>query len=84
MSTPGRATAPDTAPESLRRLLLAVLLAGLGWLALLPPWEGFDEAAHYSYIQQIADVLIARTTEFADGTVQQIFFGSFMFTSIDS
>lgn len=24
-------------------------------IAILPPWEGFDETAHYSYIQQIAD-----------------------------
>jgi hypothetical protein len=30
------------------------LLAGLGFCALLPPFEGFDETAHYSYIQQIA------------------------------
>jgi hypothetical protein len=38
-----------------RWLLLAVLLTGVGWVALLPPWEGFDEGTHYSYIQQIAD-----------------------------
>lgn len=36
-------------------LLLAGLLVGLGWLALMPPWEGFDEGTHYSCIQQIAD-----------------------------
>lgn len=44
-----------TAPGRLRWMLLAVLLTGLGWLALTPPWEGFDEGTHYSYIQQIAD-----------------------------
>ena len=33
----------------------ATLITGLGWLALLPPMEGFDETAHFSYIQQIAD-----------------------------
>jgi hypothetical protein len=29
-------------------------MAGLGFCALLPPFDGFDETAHYSYIQQIA------------------------------
>ena len=36
-------------------LLLAALLIGIAQIALLPPWEGFDETAHFSYIQQIAD-----------------------------
>jgi hypothetical protein len=22
---------------------------------MLPPWEGFDETSHYSYVQQLAD-----------------------------
>ena len=35
-------------------LLAGSLLVGLGLCALLPPFEGFDETAHYSYIQQIA------------------------------
>jgi hypothetical protein len=35
-------------------LLLASLLIGLAHVAYLPPFEGFDEAAHYSYIEQIA------------------------------
>jgi len=37
-------------------LLLATLLLGLAQVALLPPWEGFDETAHFSYVQQIADI----------------------------
>lgn len=36
-------------------LLLAALLIGLAQVALLPPWEGFDETAHFSYVEQIAD-----------------------------
>jgi hypothetical protein len=36
-------------------LLLGSLLVGLGQAALLPPFEGFDETAHYSYVQQLAD-----------------------------
>jgi 4-amino-4-deoxy-L-arabinose transferase-like glycosyltransferase len=36
-------------------LLLAALLIGLAQVALLPPWEGFDETAHFSYVAQIAD-----------------------------
>src|SRR5262245_50994510 len=35
-------------------LLLAALLIGLAHVAGLPPFEGFDETAHYSYIEQIA------------------------------
>jgi hypothetical protein len=35
--------------------LLAALLIGVGQAALLPPFEGTDETAHYSYIQQIAE-----------------------------
>jgi hypothetical protein len=32
-----------------------MLLIALGSIAVLPPFEGFDENAHYSSIQQIAD-----------------------------
>jgi hypothetical protein len=38
-----------------RLLLLAVALAGIAHVAFLPPFEGFDETKHFSYIQQIAD-----------------------------
>jgi len=36
-------------------LLLGSLLLGFAQVAQLPPWEGFDEPGHYSYIQQIAE-----------------------------
>jgi len=36
-------------------LLLAVALIGFAHAAVLPPWEGFDETAHWSYIQELAD-----------------------------
>src|SRR4051812_38954640 len=36
-------------------LLLGALILGLSHAALLPPWEGFDETGHYSYIQQLAE-----------------------------
>jgi hypothetical protein len=36
-------------------LLLATALVGLAHIAFLPPWEGFDETAHWSYIQELAD-----------------------------
>jgi hypothetical protein len=36
-------------------IFLAVALAGIAHLAFLPPFEGFDESKHFSYIQQIAD-----------------------------
>lgn len=38
-----------------RLLLLAVGLVGVAHIAFLPPWEGFDEFAHWSSVQQIAD-----------------------------
>src|SRR5215831_8341323 len=42
-------------PRAIVALLLAAsLLLGLAHIALLPPWEGFDETSHYSYIQQVA------------------------------
>jgi len=40
-------------PEVL--LLFGIMLLGLAHLAVLPPWEGFDETAHYAYMQQLAD-----------------------------
>jgi len=48
------------ADGSVARLAVACLLSGAGILgvahvALLPPWEGFDEEAHYSSLQQLAD-----------------------------
>jgi hypothetical protein len=43
-----------TLPRTVALLLTASLLLGLGHIALLPPWEGFDETGHYSYIQQVA------------------------------
>ena len=36
-------------------LAAAILLIGLGYTAILPPFEGFDEYAYYSSIRQIAD-----------------------------
>ena len=34
---------------------VGLLLMGIGFLAVLPPFEGFDETAHYSSLRQIAD-----------------------------
>src|SRR5258706_9347009 len=36
-------------------LLLAVALTGIAHVAFLPPFEGFGETNHFSYIQQLAD-----------------------------
>ncbi len=36
-------------------LVLSVWFVGLAFLALSPPWEGFDETAHWSYLQQLSD-----------------------------
>ncbi|MBI1209535.1 MAG: phospholipid carrier-dependent glycosyltransferase [Azospirillum sp.] len=61
-----------TLPVGALWLLAGSLWFGLGQLALLPPWEGFDETAHYASIQQIAatgtlprlgDARLSRETE---------------------
>ncbi len=39
---------------ALTALLLGIYLLGLFHIAVLPPFEGFDETAHYSYLQQVA------------------------------
>ena len=36
-------------------LLLGNFLLGASYISMLPIWEGFDETAHFSYIQQVAD-----------------------------
>ena len=36
-------------------LLLGIYAFGLSEIAMLPPFEGFDEPGHYSYLQQIAE-----------------------------
>jgi 4-amino-4-deoxy-L-arabinose transferase-like glycosyltransferase len=41
--------------QSVLLILCGHLLLGIGYIAFLPPWEGFDETAHYSSIQQIAE-----------------------------
>lgn len=46
-------------PPTLRRATLllfsASLALGVAYISCLPPWEGFDETAHYSYLQQLVD-----------------------------
>ena len=41
--------------KSIICLLLGNLLLGVSYIAMLPIWEGFDETAHFSYLQQVAD-----------------------------
>ncbi len=35
--------------------LLSLLLIGIGYIAIMPPFEGFDEPAHYASLRQVAD-----------------------------
>jgi 4-amino-4-deoxy-L-arabinose transferase-like glycosyltransferase len=46
---------PPVSRRAVALLLLAGLVLGLAQAALLPPFEGFDEHGHYSYIQQVAE-----------------------------
>jgi hypothetical protein len=43
------------APRAVALALFSCLVLGLAHIALLPPFEGFDEHGHYSYIQQVAE-----------------------------
>jgi hypothetical protein len=36
-------------------MLAATLLIGMAWILVMPPFEGFDETAHYSSLREIAD-----------------------------
>ncbi|SQG00449.1 Predicted membrane protein [Paucimonas lemoignei] len=48
---------------------LAVYLLGLSFIALTPPWEGYDETAHYSFAQQLADT--QKAPSFASGRISR-------------
>jgi hypothetical protein len=50
-------------------LLSAVLLAGIAKLALLPPFEGLDEAQYWSVIQQTADT--GRVPQYREARLSQ-------------
>ena len=43
------------APAPLVSLLLVSFVLGLAWAVVLPPFEGPDEVAHFSYTQRIAE-----------------------------
>jgi 4-amino-4-deoxy-L-arabinose transferase-like glycosyltransferase len=42
-------------PRPLLAILAVVLVAGLAWTFAVPPLQGADESAHFSYVQEIAD-----------------------------
>jgi len=46
---------PSGSRAAVLLLLLSSLILGLAQAALLPPFEGFDEHGHYSYVQQVAE-----------------------------
>jgi len=50
----------ETRPAKGQRAVLVCVIAalvcgGLAYALMLPPWEGYDENAHYAYISQLAD-----------------------------
>ena len=46
-----------------RWIWLVIYLLGIAFICFLPPWEGYDEMAHYSYAQQLADTGQAPSVE---------------------
>ena len=51
--------------------LLAILLIGIGYISILPPFEGFDETAHYSRLRESKDdsFAILKSKSFLDKSV---------------
>jgi 4-amino-4-deoxy-L-arabinose transferase-like glycosyltransferase len=42
-------------PKSLAALLAIVVVVGLCWALLVPPWQSPDELAHFAYAQSVAE-----------------------------
>ena len=42
-------------PKSLSALLAIVIVVGLAWALLVPPWQTPDEVAHFGYVQSLAE-----------------------------
>lgn len=54
-------------------LLLAGFLMGIGYIAILPPFEGFDETAHFSRIIEYATPKSIREQEAPQRISQQVY-----------
>jgi 4-amino-4-deoxy-L-arabinose transferase-like glycosyltransferase len=42
-------------PASLSALFVIVVLVGLAWALVVPPWQSPDEVAHFAYVQSLAE-----------------------------
>jgi 4-amino-4-deoxy-L-arabinose transferase-like glycosyltransferase len=42
-------------PPSLGALVAIVVIVGLAWALLVPPWQSPDEVAHFAYVQSLAE-----------------------------
>ncbi len=51
--------------------LISILLIGIGYISILPPFEGFDETAHYSRLRETKDqpLAIIKKESHLDGAV---------------
>jgi 4-amino-4-deoxy-L-arabinose transferase-like glycosyltransferase len=54
-------------------VLGVVLVAGLAWTFAVPPLQGADESAHFSYVQEIADAHEIPWRDSSKGTLQADF-----------
>jgi hypothetical protein len=55
---PGRIRVKLTAvPGSLAALVSVVVIVGIAWALLVPPWQSPDEVAHFAYVQSLAERL---------------------------
>lgn len=66
-------------PRSLGILLVIVVIVGVAWALLVPPWQSPDELAHYAYSESLAQTFslpsraghpfVSSDEAFADGSV---------------
>jgi hypothetical protein len=57
VAKPGRARSRRRPPGSLVWLLAIVVIVGLSWALLVPPWQSPDEVQHFAYAQTLAESL---------------------------
>ena len=51
--------------------LISIFLIGIGYISILPPFEGFDETAHYSRLRETKDypLTVIKKESFLDRAV---------------
>jgi hypothetical protein len=54
-SQPRRGRLLEVVPPPLAALIAVVVLIGVSWALLVPPFQGLDETTHFAYVQSLAE-----------------------------